>query len=114
MATILRLKDENGNVFDIPALVGPRGPKGADGTMTFADLTAEQKASLKGDKGDKGDTGSPGAAGANATINGVNTLTIKAGTNITLTQSGSTLTINASGGSAATAMTVAQIRAICT
>ena len=31
--------------------------KGADGTMTFEDLTEEQKASLKGEKGDKGDTG---------------------------------------------------------
>ena len=31
--------------------------KGADGTMTFEDLTEEQKASLKGDKGDKGDIG---------------------------------------------------------
>ena len=48
---------------------GPQGPKGADGTMTFADLTPEQKASLKGDKGekgdkgDKGDTGEPGPQG---------------------------------------------------
>ena len=39
-----------------------RGPKGADGTMTFADLTPEQKESLKGDKGDKGDPGERGAA----------------------------------------------------
>ena len=30
---------------------GPEGPKGADGTMTFEDLTPEQKESLKGDKG---------------------------------------------------------------
>lgn len=57
---------------------GPQGPKGADGTMTFEDLTAEQKESLrgpqgiqgiqgiqgeKGDKGDKGDTGSTGPKG---------------------------------------------------
>ena len=28
---------------------GPAGPKGADGTMSFNDLTEEQKASLKGD-----------------------------------------------------------------
>ena len=34
---------------------GEPGPQGKDGTMTFADLTDEQKASLKGDKGDKGD-----------------------------------------------------------
>lgn len=31
--------------------------KGADGTMSFEDLTDEQKASLKGDKGDKGNRG---------------------------------------------------------
>lgn len=49
--------------------VGPQGEKGADGTMTFEDLTPEQKASLKGDKGDtgpqgpKGDKGDTGAAG---------------------------------------------------
>lgn len=49
--------------------VGPQGEKGKDGTMTFEDLTPEQKASLKGDKGDtgpqgpKGDKGDTGAAG---------------------------------------------------
>lgn len=37
-----------------------RGPKGADGTMTFEDLTPEQKASLKGDKGDTGPQGPQG------------------------------------------------------
>lgn len=42
---------------------GEPGPKGADGTMTFADLTEEQKASLKGDKGDTGDTGPQGPKG---------------------------------------------------
>lgn len=39
MAAILRIKDENGNWIDIPAIVGPQGPAGA-----------------KGDKGDKGDS----------------------------------------------------------
>ena len=43
--------------------VGPQGEKGSDGTMTFEDLTPEQKASLKGDKGDKGDTGAAGPQG---------------------------------------------------
>lgn len=42
---------------------GPQGEKGKDGTMTFEDLTPEQKASLKGDKGDKGDTGAAGPQG---------------------------------------------------
>lgn len=47
--------------------IGPQGPAGKDGTMSFEDLTEEQKASLKGDvgpqgpKGDKGDKGDPGA-----------------------------------------------------
>ena len=43
----------------------------------------------------KGDTG---ANGLDAKINGVNTLTIEAGTNITLDQEGNTLTINSTGG----------------
>lgn len=42
---------------------GPQGPAGKDGTMSFEDLTPEQKASLKGDKGDKGDTGPQGPKG---------------------------------------------------
>ena len=68
---------------------------------------------LKGDKGDKGDTGDVGPQGergaqglkgdtgdkgADAKINGVNTLTIEAGTNITLDQEGNILTINSTGG----------------
>ena len=43
--------------------VGPQGPKGADGVMTFADLTAEQKASLKGERGPQGPQGIQGAKG---------------------------------------------------
>ena len=41
----------------VPGFTGPKGDKGEDGTITFEELTPEQKASLKGDKGDKGDTG---------------------------------------------------------
>ena len=37
--------------------------KGADGTMTFEDLTPAQIESLKGEKGDKGDTGPQGPKG---------------------------------------------------
>lgn len=37
----------------------PEGPKGADGTMTFENLTPEQKESLKGAKGDNGTTFTP-------------------------------------------------------
>lgn len=60
---------------------------------------------LTGPKGDTGDTGPQGVqgetgpAGANATINGQNTLNILAGTNISLDQQGTDLTINATGGS---------------
>jgi len=55
---------------------GPKGDKGEDGTMTFADLTDEQRESLRGpagadgkpgpqgDPGPKGDTGPRGAAGS--------------------------------------------------
>ena len=50
----LQTKYENGD------LKGEKGDKGEDGTMSFSDLTEEQKASLKGDKGDKGDVGEKG------------------------------------------------------
>lgn len=49
---ILKIRDANGNVQEILAIKGDKGDKGADGTMTFEDLTPEQKESLKGDKGD--------------------------------------------------------------
>lgn len=42
---------------------GPQGPKGEDGTMTFADLTSEQIAGLKGEKGDTGEQGPKGEQG---------------------------------------------------
>ena len=48
---------------------GPQGPKGEDGTMTFEELTDEQKELLRGpqgipgEKGEKGDTGATGATG---------------------------------------------------
>ena len=59
-----------------------------DGTEKIVEI-------LDGEKGNKGDTGDKGA---DAKINGVNTLTIEAGTNITLDQEGNTLTINSTGG----------------
>ena len=59
---------------------GPAGPAGANGA--------------------NGADGAPGAGGAPATINGVNALSIEAGDNVTLEQSGSTLTISAAGANA--------------
>jgi hypothetical protein len=41
----------------IELIPGPQGPAGADGTISFEELTEEQKASLKGDPGEKGDKG---------------------------------------------------------
>lgn len=43
--------------------VGPQGPKGSDGIIAFADLTTEQKASLKGERGPQGPQGIQGAKG---------------------------------------------------
>lgn len=51
-------------------------------------------------RGPKGDDGQDGATGASATINGVNALTLAAGENVEIEQSGSTVTISASGGAA--------------
>lgn len=44
-------------------LPGPQGPAGKDGVVRFENLTASQKATLKGDKGDKGDQGERGPQG---------------------------------------------------
>lgn len=49
-----------------------------------------------------GQDGDPGQDGQDATINGVNTLTIQEGENISITQSGSTMTISSTGGSGGT------------
>lgn len=58
--SILQVKDKNGKFVSIPAI---KGDKGADGTMTFSDLTDEQKASLKGEDGVDGLTPFIGANG---------------------------------------------------
>ena len=46
MTATLKLRDENGNVYEIPALVGKKGDKGDKGD------TGSQ--GLKGDKGEQG------------------------------------------------------------
>lgn len=85
---ILRVRDENGNLYAIPAIhgekgadgeTGPQGPQGPQGEkgekgdkgdpFTYDDFTAEQLSALKGEKGDtgtqghKGDTGETGPQG---------------------------------------------------
>lgn len=109
--SITKKDGTNKSVQIIDGLKGDKGDKGDTGD--------------KGDKGDKGDTGEQGpqgiqgerglqgpqgergiqglkgdtgANGLDAKINGVNTLTIEAGTNITLDQEGNILTINSTGG----------------
>ena len=72
---IVNFRDADGNWVSVPAIVGPRGPQGTAGPA--------------------GPAGTPGAAGANATINGVNALTIQGGDGIEATQDGDTLTIKA-------------------
>lgn len=42
---------------------GPQGPAGKDGTMSFTDLTAEQKESLRGPEGKQGPVGPQGPEG---------------------------------------------------
>lgn len=68
--------------YDAGELTGPKGDTGDTGPQ-----------------GVQGETGPAGQDGANATINGQNTLNILAGTNISLDQQGTDLTINATGGS---------------
>lgn len=69
---------------------------GGSNVVTFSDgKTLTVKNGTKGSAGAQGGTGPQGAAGANATINGVNTLTIASGAGIKATQSGNTLTLAA-------------------
>lgn len=66
-------------------------------TLTKKDGTTKEVEILDGERGPQGIQGIQGIQGVkgdNATINGVNTLNIVAGTNINLSQSGSTLTIS--------------------
>lgn len=96
----------------IQGIQGPAGPQGLQGIQGIPGPQGP-----KGDKGDKGDQGIQGAPGiqgvqgqtgekgADATINGVNTLNIVQGENITLNQIGDTLTISATGGGGGTSYT---------
>lgn len=74
---------------------------GSTAAATITGTAPEQTLNLTLPKGDKGDTGSQGpqgVAGQDAKINGVNTLSIAAGDNISLAQSGGTLTISSTAG----------------
>ena len=69
-----------------------------DGTTQTIDI----EDGADGADGRNGTDGKDGADGKDAKINGVNTLTIQEGENITIEQEGSTLTISSTGGSGGT------------
>lgn len=81
---------------------GPAGPTGPQGIQGPAGPQGEQgiqgEVGPQGPKGDKGDQGIQGNTGQDATINGVNALTIEQGENITLEQVGNVLTISSASG----------------
>lgn len=70
--------------------------------VTFTDKEGNQTTvnikGARGEKGEQGIPGSPGTPGQDATINGVNTLTIEEGQNITIEQVGNVMTISSTGG----------------
>jgi len=101
-------KGDKGDKGDTGAK-GDRGEKGATGEQGPQGI--QGATGPKGDKGEQGERGLQGEQGiqgvkgdngADAKINGVNTLTIEEGQNITITQSGSTMTISSTGGSGGT------------
>ena len=80
---ILRVRDENGNVYAIPAIQGAPGATGttftpsvsADGTLSWTnDGGKENPASvnIKGPQGAQGPQGEPGPAGSDANVTAEN------------------------------------------
>lgn len=99
----ITITNRNGAEKIVSIYDGQKGDKGDKGDK------GEQ--GVQGIQGPKGDTGANGKDGTNgkdgadgkdAKINGVNTLTIQEGENISISQSGSTMTISSTGGSGGT------------
>lgn len=62
--SVLKFKDPTTNEWkEIITIQGPPGEKGADGTMTFEDLTEEQREQLRGPQGIQGPQGDIGPVG---------------------------------------------------
>lgn len=85
-----------GSKADMPAVSGtnirgPQGPAGADGAPGAQGPAGQDGA--PGAQGEQGPQGPAGADGQDATINGVNALTLQTANGISSRQSGSTLTI---------------------
>lgn len=84
------LEDKEAGLFDGFSPIATVTETDTGATISITDVNGTTTADvLNGEKGDKGDTG------ASAKINGVNTLNIEAGENVTLNQEDSTLTISA-------------------
>lgn len=86
------LKGEKGDKGD----TGEQGPQGEPGERGPKGDTGER--GLQGIQGPQGERGLQGINGQDAKINNLNTLNIVGGTNIDIEQSGTTLTINSTGG----------------
>ena len=84
--------------FDIDVI-----KEGSVATLTITNREGTEK-SVEIFDGQPGIQGPVGSAGQDATINGVNTINIVAGENITLEQQGNTLTINSQGGGEVTSV----------
>ena len=85
-----------GSKADMPAVSGtnirgPQGPAGADGAPGAQGPAGQDGA--PGAQGEQGPQGPAGADGQDATINGVNALTLQTANGISSNQSGGTLTI---------------------
>lgn len=90
--------------YESGELTGPAGADGAPGSPGPAGAPGEQgpagpagPTGPQGPKGDPGEAGVDGAQGKDATINGVNALTLAASGGLAGSQSGSTYTIDGSG-----------------
>lgn len=92
MTAIIRVRDENGNVIDIPAIVGPQGPAGEQGPKGEQGESGPQ-----GPQGPKGDTGPAGADGKNGT-DGKDGANGSDGISVTHSWDGTVLTITSASG----------------
>ena len=98
----------DGEFIPVPGPQGPPGPKGdpgpagKDGSPGPAGPPGtpgkDGAPGSKGDPGSPGEKGADGTPGKDAVINGVNTLELVAGQNISLLQEGNRLTVSVAGG----------------
>ena len=106
--TTITITKKDGTIKEVEILDGVDGEDGKDGvdgiTPTIGNNgnwyvgDEDTGKPSRGQQGVRGERGETGANGRDATINGVNTLALTAGDNITLRQSGNTLEISATGG----------------